>query len=59
MASGKMAIKAVKLTVSSETVLWGLGDPVFDKLHADLEKAMLSINAVTVLNMAQDLGEVK
>ena len=24
----------------------GLGDPVFDKLHADLAKAMLSINAV-------------
>jgi chorismate synthase len=24
----------------------GLGDPVFDKLHADLGKAMLSINAV-------------
>jgi len=24
----------------------GLGDPVFDKLHADLSKAMLSINAV-------------
>ena len=24
----------------------GLGEPVFDKLHADLGKAMLSINAV-------------
>ena len=24
----------------------GLGEPVFDKLHADLAKAMLSINAV-------------
>ncbi len=27
-------------------VLVGLGEPVFDKLHADLGKAMLSINAV-------------
>jgi chorismate synthase len=27
-------------------VLAGLGEPVFDKLHADLGKAMLSINAV-------------
>ncbi len=27
-------------------VVAGLGDPVFDKLHADLSKAMLSINAV-------------
>jgi chorismate synthase len=24
----------------------GLGEPVFDKLHAELGKAMLSINAV-------------
>lgn len=29
-----------------EGVPIGLGDPVFDKLHADLGKAMLSINAV-------------
>ena len=29
-----------------ENVPVGLGDPVFDKLHADLGKAMLSINAV-------------
>ena len=29
-----------------ENVPIGLGEPVFDKLHAELEKAMLSINAV-------------
>jgi chorismate synthase len=29
-----------------ENVPTGLGEPVFDKLHADLGKAMLSINAV-------------
>jgi len=29
-----------------ENVPIGLGEPVFDKLHADLAKAMLSINAV-------------
>ena len=29
-----------------QNVPFGLGEPVFDKLHADLGKAMLSINAV-------------
>jgi len=35
---------AIKCTVSGCPV--GLGEPVFDKLHAELGKAMLSINAV-------------
>ena len=30
----------------------GWGEPVFDKLQADLAKAMLSIQAVKVLNTA-------
>ncbi|HNU55772.1 MAG TPA: chorismate synthase [Flavobacteriales bacterium] len=35
-----------RITCSITGVPAGLGDPVFDKLHADLGKAMLSINAV-------------
>jgi chorismate synthase len=34
------------ITCVIQNVPAGLGDPVFDKLHADLGKAMLSINAV-------------
>lgn len=34
------------ITCNIEGVPVGLGDPVFDKLHADLSKAMMSINAV-------------
>lgn len=34
------------VTCVIQNVPIGLGDPVFDKLHADLGKAMLSINAV-------------
>jgi len=35
-----------KITCIINNVPVGLGEPVFDKLHADLGKAMLSINAV-------------
>ena len=35
----KLAVKVINCPV-------GLGEPVFDKLHADIAKAMLSINAV-------------
>ncbi len=34
------------ITCVAQNVPTGLGEPVFDKLHADLGKAMLSINAV-------------
>lgn len=34
------------VTCVAQRVPSGLGDPVFDKLHADLAKAMVSINAV-------------
>lgn len=34
------------VTCALQNVPIGLGEPVFDKLHADLGKAMLSINAV-------------
>ncbi|MBM1107229.1 chorismate synthase [Aurantibacter crassamenti] len=34
------------ITCVAQNVPIGLGEPVFDKLHADLGKAMLSINAV-------------
>ncbi|MCR3754898.1 MAG: chorismate synthase [Candidatus Westeberhardia cardiocondylae] len=35
-----------KVTVVAENVLPGLGEPVFDKLDADLAHALMSINAV-------------
>jgi chorismate synthase len=34
------------VTCVIKNVAVGLGEPVFDKLHAELGKAMLSINAV-------------
>ncbi len=37
----------------------GLGDPVFDKLHADLGKAMLSINAVKGFEYGSGFGSVE
>lgn len=37
----------------------GLGEPVFDKLHADLGKAMLSINAVKGFEIGSGFGAVK
>lgn len=36
----------------------GLGEPVFDKLHADLGKAMLSINAVKGFEIGSGFGGV-
>lgn len=36
----------------------GLGEPVFDKLHADLGKAMLSINAVKGFEIGRGFGAV-
>ena len=37
----------------------GLGEPVFDKLHADLAKAMLSINAVKGFEYGSGFSSVK
>ncbi|MEJ6588179.1 MAG: chorismate synthase [Crocinitomicaceae bacterium] len=37
----------------------GLGEPVFDKLHADLGKAMLSINAVKGFEYGSGFSSVK
>ena len=39
-----------------ENVPMGLGEPVFDKLHADLAKAMLSINAVKGFEYGSGFG---
>lgn len=36
----------------------GLGEPVFDKLHADLGKAMLSINAVKGFELGSGFGAI-
>lgn len=40
-----------KITVVAEGVPPGLGEPVFDKLDADLAKAMMSINAVKAVEI--------
>ena len=37
----------------------GLGEPVFDKLHADLGKAMLSINAVKAFEIGSGFAGVE
>lgn len=37
----------------------GLGEPVFDKLHADLAKAMMSINAVKGFEIGSGFGAVR
>jgi chorismate synthase len=37
----------------------GLGEPVFDKLHADLGKAMFSINAVKGVEFGSGFGSVE
>jgi chorismate synthase len=37
----------------------GLGEPVFDKLHADLGKAMLSINAVKGFEIGDGFGAAR
>ena len=36
----------------------GLGEPVFDKLHADLGKAMLSVNAVKGFEIGSGFGSI-
>ncbi|WP_343632308.1 chorismate synthase [Fluviicola sp.] len=41
-----------------EGVPAGLGEPVFDKLHAELGKAMLSINAVKGFEIGSGFGSV-
>lgn len=47
---------AVRCVVSGVPV--GLGEPVFDKLHAELGKAMLSINAVKGFEIGSGFGSI-
>lgn len=42
-----------------ENVPIGLGEPVFDKLHADLGKAMLSINAVKGFEIGSGFASIE
>jgi len=44
------------VTLIAKGVPAGLGEPVFDKLHADLGKAMLSINAVKGFETGSGFG---
>jgi chorismate synthase len=47
------------ITCVAQHVPAGLGEPVFDKLHADLGKAMLSINAVKGFEIGSGFEGVK
>ena len=47
------------ITCVAKNVPIGLGEPVFDKLHADLGKAMLSINAVKGFEYGRGFEGVK
>nr|WP_298789893.1 chorismate synthase [uncultured Allomuricauda sp.] len=47
------------ITCVIQNVPIGLGEPVFDKLHADLGKAMLSINAVKGFEYGSGFNGVK
>ena len=47
------------ITCVAQNVPVGLGEPVFDKLHAELGKAMLSINAVKGFEYGSGFGGVK
>ena len=47
------------ITCVAKNVPAGLGEPVFDKLHADLGKAMLSINAVKGFEIGSGFEGVK
>jgi len=47
------------ITCIVKNVPTGLGEPVFDKLHAELGKAMLSINAVKGFEIGSGFGAVE
>lgn len=46
------------IEVRIDNVAPGLGDPVFDKLHANLAKAMMSINATKGFEIGSGFGSV-
>lgn len=48
-----------KLTVIAETVPVGLGEPVFDRLDADLAHALMSINAVKGVEIGDGFAVVE
>ena len=47
------------VTCVAQNVLTGLGEPVFDRLEADLAKAMLSINATKGFEIGSGFGSTK
>lgn len=47
-----------KVTVVAEGVPVGLGEPVFDKLDADLAKALMGINAVKALEIGDGMAVI-
>lgn len=48
-----------KLTVVAENVPVGLGEPVFDRLDADLAHALMSINAVKAVEIGDGFAVVE
>ena len=64
VAAGAIAKKylhekfGVKVTVVAENVPAGLGEPVFDRLDADLAHALMSINAVKGVEIGDGFGVV-
>jgi chorismate synthase len=57
--TARKAIRWVRGNGRGDRDAGGLGEPVFDKLHAELGKAMLSINAVKDSNTAVALPASK
>ena len=48
-----------RINIIAENVPVGLGDPVFDRLDADIAKAMMSINAVKAIEIGAGFGSVE
>lgn len=48
-----------KITVVAKNIMPGLGEPVFDRLDADIAKAMMSINAVKGVEIGDGFGVVE
>lgn len=47
------------ITIIAENVPCGLGEPVFDRLDADIAKAMMSINAVKGIEIGKGMDSVQ
>ena len=48
-----------QLTIIGKSVPAGLGEPIFDRLDADIARAMMSINAVKGVSLGAGFGSVE